>query len=132
MEVLLRAGKSPGMCSIPAEEVSGHDMESRAGDTLDTRPLHILDPSKSFYFFFVPVGGIGTRGPGETKSEVDRRRVTRRIHRLERELRERREVMRREFEKAFKNYEEASSRTRRIPSWLVATVVLQQFFPVTS
>jgi GTP-binding protein HflX len=35
-------------------------------------------------------GGIGTRGPGETKSEVDRRRVTRRIHRLERELRERR------------------------------------------
>ena len=32
-------------------------------------------------------GGIGTRGPGETKSEVDRRRVTRRIHRLERELR---------------------------------------------
>jgi GTP-binding protein HflX len=35
-------------------------------------------------------GGIGTRGPGETKSEVDRRRVTRRIHRLERDLRERR------------------------------------------
>jgi GTP-binding protein HflX len=35
-------------------------------------------------------GGIGTRGPGETKTEVDRRRVTRRIHRLERELRERR------------------------------------------
>jgi GTP-binding protein HflX len=35
-------------------------------------------------------GGIGTRGPGETKSEVDRRRVTRRIHRLERELRKRR------------------------------------------
>ena len=62
MEVLLRVGKSPGMCSIPVEEVSGNDMESRAGDTLDTRPLHILDPSKSFYFFFVPVGGIGTRG----------------------------------------------------------------------
>ncbi|MEL7206849.1 MAG: GTPase HflX [Actinomycetota bacterium] len=35
-------------------------------------------------------GGIGTRGPGETKSEVDRRRVTRRIHRLERELQDRR------------------------------------------
>ena len=35
MEVLLRAGKSPGMCSIPVEEVSGHDMESRAGDKLD-------------------------------------------------------------------------------------------------
>ncbi len=31
-------------------------------------------------------GGIGGRGPGETKLEVDRRRVRDRIHRLEREL----------------------------------------------
>ena len=31
-------------------------------------------------------GGIGTRGPGETKLEVDRRRLTRRIHKLEAEL----------------------------------------------
>ncbi len=31
-------------------------------------------------------GGIGGRGPGETKLEVDRRRVRERIHRLEREL----------------------------------------------
>ncbi|MFP5254907.1 MAG: GTPase HflX [Acidimicrobiia bacterium] len=31
---------------------------------------------------------IGTRGPGETQLEVDRRRITRRIHRLEAELRE--------------------------------------------
>jgi GTP-binding protein HflX len=31
-------------------------------------------------------GGIGTRGPGETKLEVDRRRVRDRINRLEREL----------------------------------------------
>ncbi len=31
-------------------------------------------------------GGIGTRGPGETKLEIDRRRVRDRIHRLEREL----------------------------------------------
>jgi GTP-binding protein HflX len=36
-------------------------------------------------------GGIGTRGPGETKLEIDRRRLQRRIHQLERELR----VMRR-------------------------------------
>jgi GTP-binding protein HflX len=28
-------------------------------------------------------GGIGTRGPGETQLEVDRRRITQRIHRLE-------------------------------------------------
>ena len=33
-------------------------------------------------------GGIGTRGPGETQLEVDRRRLVRRMHRLEAELRE--------------------------------------------
>ncbi len=32
-------------------------------------------------------GGIGTRGPGETQLEVDRRRIQQRIARLERELR---------------------------------------------
>jgi GTP-binding protein HflX len=32
-------------------------------------------------------GGIGTRGPGETQLEVDRRRLVRRIHRLEGDLR---------------------------------------------
>lgn len=31
-------------------------------------------------------GGIGTRGPGETQLEVDRRRLVNRMHRLEREL----------------------------------------------
>ncbi len=31
-------------------------------------------------------GGIGTRGPGETQLEVDRRRVVRRMHKLERDL----------------------------------------------
>lgn len=34
------------------------------------------------------MGGIGGRGPGETKLEVDRRRIKDRIHRLERELKE--------------------------------------------
>jgi GTPase len=33
-------------------------------------------------------GGIGTRGPGETQLEVDRRRLVRRMHRLEHDLRE--------------------------------------------
>ena len=33
-------------------------------------------------------GGIGTRGPGETQLEVDRRRLLRRVHRLEADLRE--------------------------------------------
>jgi GTPase len=33
-------------------------------------------------------GGIGTRGPGETQLEVDRRRLLRRIQRLERDIKE--------------------------------------------
>ena len=33
-------------------------------------------------------GGIGTRGPGETQLEVDRRRIERRIHKLEVDLRD--------------------------------------------
>jgi GTP-binding protein HflX len=32
-------------------------------------------------------GGIGTRGPGETQLEVDRRRLIRRVHKLESDLR---------------------------------------------
>lgn len=32
-------------------------------------------------------GGIGTRGPGETQLEVDRRRLLRRVHKLEADLR---------------------------------------------
>lgn len=37
-------------------------------------------------------GGIGTRGPGETQLEVDRRRIQERIARLERELRDVRKI----------------------------------------
>ncbi|MFN2363810.1 MAG: GTPase HflX [Halarsenatibacteraceae bacterium] len=33
-------------------------------------------------------GGIGTRGPGESKLETDRRRINKRIHRLKKELEE--------------------------------------------
>src|SRR5277367_254486 len=33
-------------------------------------------------------GGIGTRGPGETQLEVDRRRLVRRMHKLESELKD--------------------------------------------
>ena len=33
-------------------------------------------------------GGIGTRGPGETQLEVDRRRLVRRMHRVEADLRQ--------------------------------------------
>lgn len=33
-------------------------------------------------------GGIGTRGPGETQLEVDRRRLQRRLHKLEAQLRD--------------------------------------------
>jgi GTPase len=38
--------------------------------------------------FSQQAGGIGTRGPGETQLEVDRRRLVRRIHKLERDLAE--------------------------------------------
>ncbi len=34
------------------------------------------------------MGGIGGRGPGETKLEIDRRRIKERIHRLQKELKE--------------------------------------------
>jgi GTP-binding protein HflX len=37
-------------------------------------------------------GGIGGRGPGETKLETDRRRVRDRINRLEREIEEQRQL----------------------------------------
>ena len=33
-------------------------------------------------------GGIGTRGPGETQLEIDRRRLVNRIHHIRRELKE--------------------------------------------
>ena len=36
--------------------------------------------------FSQQAGGIGTRGPGETQLEVDRRRLLRRMHKLERDL----------------------------------------------
>ncbi len=38
--------------------------------------------------FSQQAGGIGTRGPGETQLEVDRRRIQRRIHKLEAQLRD--------------------------------------------
>jgi len=47
-------------------------------------------------------GGIGTRGPGETKLETDRRRIKERIRKLEREiekLRKRRETQRKSRKK---------------------------------
>jgi GTP-binding protein HflX len=49
-------------------------------------------------------GGIGTRGPGETKLEVDRRRARQRIDRLENEIskiRKKREVTRHQRRKKF-------------------------------
>ena len=42
---------------------------------------------KSSRTFSQQGGGIGTRGPGETQLEVDRRRLVRRVHKLEDELR---------------------------------------------
>src|SRR5256884_4565176 len=42
--------------------------------------------TRMWHHFSRQTGGIGTRGPGETQLEVDRRRVQERIARLEREL----------------------------------------------
>ena len=56
-------------------------------------------------------GGIGTRGPGETQLEVDRRRLVRRVHKLEEELR-----------KLAKNREVQSKARRRTSNRRVALV----------
>ena len=48
-------------------------------------------------------GGIGTRGPGETKLETDRRHIRARIRRLEEELREVRKVRAVQRERRIKN-----------------------------
>ena len=49
-------------------------------------------------------GGIGTRGPGETKLEVDRRKIRRRIMKLKKDLGsviKRRQIVRKKREKSF-------------------------------
>ncbi len=56
-------------------------------------------------------GGIGTRGPGETQLEVDRRRLVRRVHKLEEDLR-----------KLAKNREVQSKARRRTSNRRVALV----------
>ena len=56
-------------------------------------------------------GGIGTRGPGETQLEVDRRRVQERIARLERELEE------------VRKHRSVQREGRRRHQWPVAAVV---------
>ncbi|MEY2485689.1 MAG: GTPase [Verrucomicrobiota bacterium] len=56
-------------------------------------------------------GGIGTRGPGETQLEVDRRRVQERIARLEREL------------KAVRKTRAVQRQGRKRHQWPVAAVV---------
>ena len=48
-------------------------------------------------------GGIGTRGPGETKLESDRRHIRERINRLERELEQVRQVRSVQRERRMKN-----------------------------
>ena len=56
-------------------------------------------------------GGIGTRGPGETQLEVDRRRVQERIARLEREL------------EGVRKVRSVQRRGRKRHQWPVAAVV---------
>jgi len=56
-------------------------------------------------------GGIGTRGPGETKLEVDRRRIKDRIARLRREL------------EGVRKVRALHRRRRRATEWMVAALV---------
>jgi GTPase len=55
---------------------------------IELAQLHYLLPrlTRMWHHLSRQTGGIGTRGPGETQLEVDRRRVQERIARLEREL----------------------------------------------
>ena len=55
---------------------------------IELAQLHYLLPrlTKMWHHLSRQTGGIGTRGPGETQLEVDRRRVQERIARLDREL----------------------------------------------
>ncbi len=55
---------------------------------IELAQLHYLFPrlTKMWHHLSRQTGGIGTRGPGETQLEVDRRRVQERIARLDREL----------------------------------------------
>src|SRR4051794_26452473 len=57
---------------------------------IELAQLHYLLPrlTRMWHHLSRQTGGIGTRGPGETQLEVDRRRVQGRIARLERELEE--------------------------------------------
>ena len=62
---------------------------SREGlSQIDLDQLQYLVPrlTRMWHHLSRQTGGIGTRGPGETQLEVDRRRVQERIARLEREL----------------------------------------------
>ena len=61
--------------------------------------------------FSQQAGGIGTRGPGETQLEVDRRRIQRRIHKLEAQLRD------------IKKNRRVQSRSRQRSAQSAATIV---------
>ncbi len=66
----------------------GRNLENLlARKVLDRTQLNLLPRlTRMWHHLSRQTGGIGTRGPGETQLEVDRRRVQERIARLEREL----------------------------------------------
>jgi len=61
---------------------------------IELAQLHYLLPrlTRMWTHLSRQTGGIGTRGPGETQLEVDRRRILERISRLERELKDVRKI----------------------------------------
>ncbi|MEI6351514.1 MAG: GTPase HflX [Verrucomicrobiota bacterium] len=80
---------------------------------IELAQLHYLLPrlTRMWDHLSRQTGGIGTRGPGETQLEVDRRRVQERIARLERELGE------------VRKHRSVQREGRRRHHWPVASVV---------
>ncbi|MBA3883940.1 MAG: GTPase HflX [Chthoniobacterales bacterium] len=80
---------------------------------IELAQLHYLLPrlTRMWTHLSRQTGGIGTRGPGETQLEVDRRRVQERIAKLEREL------------EGVRNVRSVQREGRRRHQWPVASVV---------
>ena len=68
-------------------------------------------------------GGIGTRGPGETKIETDRRRIRARVTKLRRELAEM---------SAGRQVQRGQRRRREVPSVAIAPEMSSRYFAVAA
>jgi len=67
---------------------NAHSQEGKAQVELALLRYRLPRLRRSARQFSQQGGGIGTRGPGETQLEVDRRRIERRMHKLEAQLKD--------------------------------------------